>query len=73
MRFRCVPALLAVLAAILVTASPASAHSATPWFGTYQVSIVGGSQDTTWTLNHVATSGCDVSSTGQGSDDGATG
>lgn len=69
MRCRCVSALLALLATILVTASAASAHSATPWFGTYQVSIVGGSQDATWTLNHVPTSGCDVSSTGQGSDD----
>jgi hypothetical protein len=69
MRFRCVLVLPALLATILVTASPASAHSETPWVGTYQVSVVGGSQDTTWTLNHMPTSGCDVSSTGQGSDD----
>ncbi len=69
MRVRCVFASLALLATILITASATSAHSATPWFGTYQVSIVGGSQDTTWTLNHMPTSGCDVSSTGQGSDD----
>jgi hypothetical protein len=69
MCFRCVSALLALLVTTLVAASAASAHGATPWFGTYQVSVVGGSQDTTWTLNHVATSGCDVSSTGQGSDD----
>ncbi len=69
MRCRCVSLLLALLATVLVTASPVSAHGATPWFGTYQVSIVGGSQDSTWTLNHVPTSGCDVSSTGQGSDD----
>jgi hypothetical protein len=69
MRSRRAPALLALLAAILVTAPAASAHNATPWFGTYQVSIVGGSQDTTWTLNHQPTSGCDVTSTGQGSDD----
>jgi hypothetical protein len=69
MRSRRAPALLALLAAILVTAPAASGHNATPWFGTYQVSIVGGSQDTTWTLNHQPTSGCDVTSTGQGSDD----
>jgi hypothetical protein len=69
MRFRCVCALVALLAAILATAPAASAHNATPWFGTYQVSIVGGSQDTTWTLNHQPTSGCDVTSTGRGSDD----
>jgi hypothetical protein len=69
MRLRRVAMPLTILATILVAASPASAHSATPWFGTYQVSVVGGSQDTTWTLNHVATSGCDVSATGQGSDD----
>jgi hypothetical protein len=68
MRFHGVSALLALLASILVAASPASAHSATPWFGTYQVSIVGGSQDTTWTLNRVPTSGCDASATGNGSD-----
>jgi hypothetical protein len=69
MRFGCVSALLALFATLLVAASPASAHSAAPWVGSYQVSIVGGSQDTTWTLNHVPTSGCDVSATGQGSDD----
>lgn len=69
MRVRCVPALLALLATGLTSASSAGAHGATPWVGTYQVSIAGGSQDTTWTLNHMPTSGCDVSSTGQGSDD----
>jgi hypothetical protein len=69
MRLRCVSVPLAFLVTIFVAASPAGAHSATPWFGTYQVSIVGGSQDTAWTLNHVPTSECDVSATGQGSDD----
>jgi hypothetical protein len=69
MRFRSVCVLPALLATILVSASPASAHSAAPWVGTYQVSIVGGSQDTTWTLNHVPMSACDVSANGQGSDD----
>ena len=69
MRLRSVAVPLALLATILAPASSASAHSASPWFGTYQVSVVGGSQDTTWTLDHVPTSGCDVSATGQGSDD----
>jgi hypothetical protein len=58
----------AVAGAVLVT-STAGAHSPTPWFGTYSVSVSGGSQDTSWTLNHTPTSRCDAPSNGQGSDD----
>jgi hypothetical protein len=61
--------LLALVILALLAVSPAQAHSPAPWFGTYQVSVIGGSQDTSWTLNHVSTGECDPSSSGQGSDD----
>ncbi|HEY1834521.1 MAG TPA: hypothetical protein VGG08_08800 [Solirubrobacteraceae bacterium] len=59
----------AVLCASLVVPALAGAHGATPWFGTYGVSVVGGSQDASWTLQHTPISPCDAPASGQGSDD----
>jgi hypothetical protein len=61
--------MFALLGALVPAPVAAGAHGSTPWFGSYQVSVAGGSQDATWTLNHPATSSCDISSTGQGTDD----
>jgi hypothetical protein len=55
--------------ASLGVASSADARGSAPWFGTYQVSVVGGSQDASWTLNHVPTSECDAPSSGHGTDE----
>jgi hypothetical protein len=55
--------------ASLAVASSADARGGAPWFGTYQVSVVGGSQDASWTLNHVPTSECDAPSSGHGTDE----
>jgi hypothetical protein len=60
---------IAALAWALLLTATAGAHSPTPWFGTYSVSVAGGSQDTSWTLDHTPTSRCDAPANGQGSDD----
>ena len=58
--------LAAIMTAAVIWASPAIA--ATPWFGTYDVSVRGGEQHTAWTFNHVPTSSCDAAGNGQGTD-----
>ncbi len=54
--------------AALASASAAAAHSSGPWFGSYQVSVLGGSQQAQWSANHASTGRCDPSINGQGSD-----
>jgi hypothetical protein len=66
-RSRSFGVLIAVMAAALSWASPA-ALAATPWFGTYDVSVLGGEQHTSWSFNHVPTSPCDAPGSGQGTD-----
>ena len=59
---------LLVLAAAAVPAAPAGAHASGPWFGTYEVAVLGGSQHSEWTADHASTGACDPSLNGQGSD-----
>lgn len=69
MRPRLLTAAAALAAGATLTAVPAQAHSGGPWFGTYQVSVLGGDQHTSWNLNHTPTSRCDLPSNGSGSDE----
>jgi hypothetical protein len=65
---RVVRALACLTLTGLLLAAAAGAHGATPWFGTYQVSVSGGDQQATWSLSHIPVSGCDAPATGQGTD-----
>ena len=60
--------LAAVLAAAAVAPAAAAAHGAAPWAGTYQVQLIGGSQEATWTLSRPSGNPCLGGESGQGSD-----
>ena len=54
-----------------MAAAPAAARPGVPWFGTYEVAVAGGSQDTNWTLDHQSDPNlyCDATETGKGTED----
>ena len=61
-------ALVCLALAALASPSAAGAHSPAPWFGSYQVSVLGGDQHAEWSADHASTGRCDPSINGQGSD-----
>jgi hypothetical protein len=71
-------ALAGTLAAALIAAVPAAALSPgpsaastapAPWVGAYRVSVLGGFENSSWSLNHAPTGPCDARRTGGGTDD----
>jgi len=60
--------LVAILAASAIAPAAAVAHGAAPWAGTYQVQMVGGSQEASWTLSRPSANPCIGGESGQGTD-----
>ena len=50
-------------------AAPAGFARAAAWVGSYRVSVLGGYENTSWTLDHVPAGPCDAPVTGSGTDD----
>jgi hypothetical protein len=60
--------LAAVLAVSAVAPAAAAAHGAAPWAGTYEVQLIGGSQEASWTLSRPSGTPCLGGESGQGTD-----
>lgn len=67
-----VTAFVAAAPAAASVASPAGALASAvpgPWVGAYRVSVLGGFENATWSLNHAPSGPCDAPRTGAGTDD----
>jgi hypothetical protein len=60
--------LAAALVASAIAPAVAASHGAAPWAGSYQVQLIGGSQEASWTLSRPSGNPCLGGESGQGTD-----